>query len=300
MNLDVNSMKKIALFIISIAFSLDCLMAQNQEKKEIINFGVEVGAYVLTKDVAPPENVRFSERGAHAYYIPWNIGAMGEFLFGQGMFGVGTGLRLTSYTAYYGGKKSKHPYEWNMDPSTVDGHYIGLYSIKQSNNYLGFPVTFRIFFVPKEKVVRPYFKLDLAFNFLVANKNTIKFVEPDTPLNYIDQINNDLGDPEKFNSTLDFAYGLRIGKDPFYINAELHYPSFLLTDSPVSFFQTSDLTMLNFGFKVGLQVPISWREYKERPEVEEEIQSEMLPEGNEMEKHPIDENGAFKKDNGNE
>ncbi len=291
-------MKRIALLIASVSLFWGTVWAEDiQEKQEVINFGVEVGVHVLTKDVVPPENVRFSDRGAHAYYIPWNIGAVGEFLFGKGMFGVGTGLRLTSYTAYYGGKKNTNAFEWNMDTESIDGEYVGLRYIRQSNNYLGFPVLFRIFFVPKENIVRPYFKLDLALNFLVANKNAIKFMDEDAPLAYIDKINEDLGVPEKFNSTLDFAYGLRVGKDPFYVNAEVHYPSFLLTDSPVSFFNSTDLTMMNFGFKLALQVPIHWDEYKNTGKPKgDEIQSEYIPDGNEMEQTPAenDANGIFR------
>lgn len=294
-------MKKIALLMASAMLVCSTAWAEEQDKKEVLNFGVEIGAHVLTKDVTPPINVRFSEGGSHAYYIPWNIGAVAEYLFAKGMFGVGTGLRLTSYTAFYGRKTSQ--YEWNMNPNGFEDQYVKLHYIKQSNNYLGFPVLFRMFFVPQKNIVRPYFKLDLAFNFLVVNKNTISFVNEDSPLSYIDKINDDLGTPEKFNSTLDFAYGLRVGKDPFYVNLEVHYPSFLLTDSPVSFFQTEDLNMLNFGVKLMLQVPIHWSEYKEeKPNTEEKIQSQYIIDENLMEQQPADDdsNGEFRPDIDNE
>lgn len=289
-------MKKIALLIVSAALFFNTAWAEEQDKKEVLNFGVEIGVHVLTKDVTPPENVRFAELGVHAYYIPWNIGAVTEYLFGNGMFGVGTGLRLTSYTAFYGRKTSY--FEWNMRPESLEGDYVKLHNIKQSNNYLGFPVLFRMFFVPQTNVVRPYFKLDLGLNFLVVNKNTINFVEEDTPLTYVDKINENLGTPEKFNAPLDFALGLRVGKDPFYVNLEAHYPSFLLTDSPVSFFQTEDLNMLNLGVKLMIQVPIHWSEYKKAPVEEETIKPQYIIDDSLNEQQPAedDSNGVFTPD----
>jgi hypothetical protein len=215
------------------------------------------------------------------------------------MFGISSGIRLTTYTAFFGKDEWNTIYEWNVAPETEEGDYVFVHKIKQANNYLGVPLMFRIFFNHHDKILRPYFTLDLAFNFLVANKNTIEFAKEGESLDYVEKINKNLGDPEKFNSTLDFSYGLRIGRDPFYVNAELHFPSFLLTDSPVSFFNSTDLTMLNFGVKVAMQVPIAWGEYlkkdKEDAKVEEKIQSEYAPSPNDFEQQPLedDSNGVF-------
>lgn len=296
-------MRKLAIAITSFCLFIGfgSAYASTKEGSEIekLNFGVEVGAHVLTKDVTPPENVRFGERGSHAYYIPWQIGINAEYLFGNCMFGISSGIRLTTYTAFFGKDEWNTIYEWNVAPETEEGDYVFVHKIKQANNYLGVPLMFRIFFNPHDKIVRPYFKLDLAFNFLVANKNTIEFAKEGESLDYVDKINKNLGDPEKFNSTLDFSYGLRIGRDPFYVNAELHFPSFLLTDSPVSFFNSTDLTMLNFGVKVAMQVPIAWGEYlqrdKDSAKAEEKIQSEYAPSPNDFEQQPLedDSNGVF-------
>ncbi len=298
--IDLN-MKKIFSLIVALLF-VGSVSATGEDKIEAINFGVEVGAHVLTKDVEPPSNVRFGKYGVHAYYIPWHIGVLGEYMFGNGMFGLSTGLRLTTYTAFLG-REGEFSYEWNVDPDAEKGEYVSITSIKQANNYLGVPLQFRILFVKPDNIVRPYFKLDLSFCWLVANRNTISFTNEDEPARYIDIINENLGDPEKFSSTLDFAYGLRIGRDPFYVNAEIHFPSFLLTSSPVSFFGTSDLTMLNFGAKIALQVPVYWTDYVEKKKhngktaaqrKEEKIQQEYIP-TNDFENVPNedDSNGEF-------
>ncbi len=300
-------MKKIAVLFASLVFGAGIINAEEKENKiEKLNFGVEVGVHVLTKDVTPPQNVRYNGSDAQAYYVPWHLGVGVEYMFSNGMFGIGSGIRLTNYIAFLGRSNSSRgqspsAYEWNVDPSSEDGDYVDVRRIKQANNYLGLPVEFRIFFVPVENIVRPYFKLDLAFNFLIANKNTVTFVKEDTPLRYVNLIDENLGKPEKFNSTLDFAYGLRIGRDPFYVNAEIHFPSFLLTDSPVSFFDSSDLTMLNFGAKIGLQVPICWGDYvekkgtKRQKAAKEQIQAEYAIEQANFETQPAedDSNGTF-------
>ena len=277
------SLLLMSLMCIAVSYSQGTVAKVVSEDKEltkieVLNFGVEVGAHMFTNDVTPPRNVRLGAVNTHAYYIPWHIGATVEYLFANRMFGAGAGLRLTSYMAYLGrDRENSQYYQWNVDPDSDEGDYVDVHSIKQVNTYLGIPLQFRIFFVPQDKVVRPYFKMDLAFNLLVADKNTISFVDKDAPIAYIDKINEDLGTPEKFNSTLDFAYGLRIGKDPFYTNLEVHYPSFLLTDSPVSFFDASDLTRMNFGVRIALQVPIMWSDLNSKKrERAEDVQSEYI------------------------
>lgn len=293
--------------------SNDSLMPKKKKEKkvtkhagkvELFNFGVEAGVYVLTKDITPPKEVHILENALQGYYIPWHIGAIGEFLLGNGMFGLATGVRITPYNASLGViVDDRHYYNWDVS-TTDDVELVTLYKIKQLNNYVGVPLQFRIFFVPYDKIVRPYFKLDMAFNWNVSTKTTVHFKNEADAATYEKRIIEQIGTPEKFNSTLDFAYGLRIGKEPVFVNAEIHFPSFLLTDSPISYFSASDLTMLNFGVKVAVQVPVWWTDYVdkkngktvkgEQAQKDEMIQNEYIPQYD-IEQQPAedDSNGEF-------
>ena len=182
--------------------------------------------------------------------------------------------------------------------------------------YLGFPVQFRLFCVPVNKeaitvkrgkerlynAVRPYFKLDLAFNFNISSKNTFDFVEDDgNLLEYTEIMQEALGKAEKFNSALDLAYGLRFGTPewPCTLNAEIHFPTFLLTDSPVSFFEASDLTALNMGVKFSLQVPLIKNENafkaKSKKIAKLETQQSFIPES-EQQPAEDDSNGTYEEE----
>lgn len=250
-------MKRISVLVALLAFLSFPIWAEEDAEVESskVNLGVSYG-FGFPKDVEVdlPKLMVRNRHDALAVYTNWHLDVTSEFFFGKQMLSLSVGARLTDHSAIL--EKDWDYLYWLVKEGETTCDYISMTLLGQRNYYVGIPLAMRIFCAPVQCRVRPYVRVEGAFDFLVSNRNGAIIWNDRMARLYEQSIKDQLGSPEKFHASISASGGIRIRcNNYFYVNPEIILPKFELGESPVSFIQAGNLRC-NGGLKVSVQFPI--------------------------------------------
>ena len=168
-------------------------------------------------------------------------------------FAVSTGIRFSYKKAEL--NSDRDYFLWRISENKTSTNYVKIKSITQKNYYLGVPMEIRFFPNEKDYVVRHYFILGTALNFLLASTNEVAFVNPAME-KHSAEIASQINEPNFFYGLFYVGIGLKFGKMNYpFGNLEVHFPIATYGNTKSDAF----LKMIGYGgaaFRTTLYIPI--------------------------------------------
>jgi hypothetical protein len=236
------------------------LMSLSQDEKKInnIKIGIDLGIGGFSGDLKLLENIR-EVPSNYSFGLPHveNIsktyaGLKTEFFTWHNRLGFAAGLHFSDYSSRLSQQKYDY-FFWLVGQDGLTTDYARIREINQHNYYISIPLEVRIFTQRKERMVQPYFKAGINFNYRIYTNNDIVF-QSSSMNRYSDMINEQLMDNiDNFHVNAYFAAGLKIGRKPWF-NIELQTPGGIIGNSNVSSFIKS--SWASFAFQLSVQIPI--------------------------------------------
>ncbi|MDR0560593.1 MAG: hypothetical protein LBG92_10510 [Prevotellaceae bacterium] len=190
-----------------------------------------------------PKNIEVNRE-----HVSWLAGIKAEYAFGNGHFGIASGLRISGLRY-----SLSSPYKyllWKIAQDDVYTDYVRLDRICQTNYSLGLPVELRIYPRNAKKFVKHYFKIGASFNCLLSTNNDIKFYDKKME-HYKNAIEEKFVSPSPFNANIYSSYGIHLGKE-IHAGMEIILPGFVVGKNINSFVQSYS----ELGIRFSVDVPL--------------------------------------------
>ena len=144
---------------------------------------------------------------------------------------------------------------WKISETETNTNYVKINSINQKNYYVGVPLEMRYFVSGKDYVVRPYFVVGTALNFLVASNSNVEFQSP-TMEKYASEVLSQINEPNFFYGLFYIGAGLKIGKMNYpFGNIEAHFPIATYGNTNSDTF-VKMIGYRGLGFRMTLYIPL--------------------------------------------
>lgn len=205
----------------------------------------------------------------------WHFEFIADFLPQSERVSFGTGLRFTGQAA----TSSWHSGDmyWLVNEERNLRDYVTIEALSQRNYYMGVPLFFRVFFNSQERILRPYLKIDASMDFLLVHCNEMEIKDLHMQALYEEQLEEDMGEPDRFHVSSSAAVGLRIKCNNFYVCPELVLPRIEMGGNPFTFFDKNEY-VCSAGIKVSFLFPVGKETKKDVAEVSTSYSSDIQQE----------------------
>jgi len=263
-------LKNIIILLVNLFFIIE-IQADEVDTIKIniprFRIGIEFASNLFIQEINKPDRIR--ENRSYYYesnydrnfycgfvaqpdhYFCSSFGIKPEFAFGKS-FALTTGIRYIFNKIKL--SSDKDYFLWKVNEDGNKTNYVKIQNIQQQNYYIGIPLEFILYTNRKDLPVRHYFLGGVAFNILVASKNTVNFQNKNMQKYTTDVLNN-IAKPNIIHGNIYIGCGFKCGKSKYpFGNVEFFIP--------ISYSQIQENSLLKggcsagFGFQTSLKIPI--------------------------------------------
>jgi len=243
------------------------VQAQEQQTLTMprLRIGIEAGVDLLFGTMNKPpqirENKSYYSDGDYDFHCGFVRPGYEQSLFYFGVkpeYSLNKRVVVTSGLRFFAYKTSiesdRDYFLWKISEDAISTNYVKIENISQRNYCVGIPMEIRFFPNEKDYMVRHYFVLGTALNFVVFSNKDVAFSNP-LMEKYSSDVLSQIGKSNSFHGLVYAGIGLKIGKmgHPFG-RIEIHFPSLSFGNRNSETFVK--INPLGFGFQTTLLIPI--------------------------------------------